>query len=131
MSIDPIARKLLPDTAEVVDGRLRIGGCDVIDIAKRFGTPVFIYDEEHLRTRCREAVAAFGEGVAYASKAFLSKAMARIVFEEGMYMDVATGGELHIALAAGVPGARLVFHGNNKSIDELAMAIDSSVGRIV
>lgn len=131
MSGDPIARKLLPDTAEVVDGRLRIGGCDVIDIAKRFGTPVFIYDEEHLRTRCREAVAAFGEGVAYASKAFLSKAMARIAFEEGMYIDVATGGELHIALAAGVPGARLVFHGNNKSIDELAMAIDSSVGRIV
>ncbi len=131
MPAEPIARDLLPDTTEVIDGRLRIGGCDVIEIAERYGTPVFIYDEAHLRARCREAVVAFGEGVAYASKAFLCKAMAKIAFEEGMHIDVATGGEMHIALAAGVPGEKLVFHGNNKSVVELAMAIDAGVGRIV
>jgi len=122
---------LLPDTAESVDGRLVIGGCDVIDVVEEFGTPVFIYDEEHLRRRCREAVAAFGEGVAYASKAFLCKAMAKVAHEAGMHIDVATSGEMHVALAAGVPGGRLVFHGNNKSSDELATAIDVGINRIV
>ncbi len=115
----------------MVDGRLTIGGCDVIDIADDFGTSVFIYDEEHLRNRCREAVAAFGEGVAYASKAFLCKAMVKIAHEAGMHIDVATGGEMHTALAAGVPGDRLVFHGNNKSAEELAMAVDAGISRIV
>ena len=131
MTADPIPWDLLPDTAEIVDGRLQVGGCDVIDVAERFGTPVFIYDEEHLVSRCAEAVAAFGDGVAYASKAFLCKAMARIAHDEGMHIDVATGGEMHIALAAGVPGDRLVFHGNNKSTDELAMAMDADISRIV
>jgi diaminopimelate decarboxylase len=122
---------VLPDTAEVVDGRLQIGGCDVIAAAEEFGTPVFIYDEEHLIASCEEAVAAFGEGVAYASKAFLCRAMAKIAHAAGMHIDVATGGEMHVALAAGVPGDRLVFHGNNKSSDELAMAIDVGISRIV
>jgi diaminopimelate decarboxylase len=122
---------VLPDTAEVVDGRLQIGGCDVIAVAEEFGTPVFIYDEEHLIASCEEAVAAFGEGVAYASKAFLCRAMAKIAHAAGMHIDVATGGEMHVALAAGVPGDRLVFHGNNKSSDELAMAIDVGISRIV
>jgi len=122
---------LLPDNSEVVDGRLRIGGCDLIDLAAEFGTPLFVYDEAHLRSRCREAVAAFGPHVAYASKAFLCKAMARLAHEEGMKIDVATGGELHVALAAGVPADRLVMHGNNKSMLELRMAIDNGVGRIV
>ena len=71
---------------------------------REFGTPLFVYDEAHLRARCREAVAAFGDGVAYATKAFLCLAMARLAHEEGMHLDVATGGELHVALAAGVPG---------------------------
>ena len=92
---------------------------------------VFVYDEAHLRTRCREAVAAFGDGVAYAAKAFLCTAMARLVHEEGMRIDVASGGELHVALAAGVPADRLVMHGNNKSDDELSRAHDAGVGRIV
>ncbi len=131
MTANPIPWDLLPDTARMVDGRLHIGGCDVIQVAERFGTPVFIYDEEHLRSRCREAVDAFGDGVAYASKAFLCRAMAKVAHEAGMDIDVATGGEMHIALAAGVPGGRLVFHGNNKSSDELAMAIDSGISRIV
>ena len=131
MTANPLPWELLPDTAEIVDGRLRIGGCDVIDVATQFGTPVFIYDEEHLRSRCAEAVSVFGDGVAYASKAFLCKAMARLAYEAGMHIDVATGGEMHIALAAGVPGEMLVLHGNNKSSEELEIAMDAGVSRIV
>ena len=127
----PIPRQLLPDNSSVVDERLQIAGCDVLDLAERFGTPLFVYDEEHLRARCREAVAAFGNGVAYATKSFLCSSMARLVNEEGMHLDVATGGELHVALAAGVPPDRLVLHGNNKSPVELTMALEAGVGRIV
>jgi diaminopimelate decarboxylase len=121
----------LPDSAEVVDGVLHIGGCNTLELAREFGTPVFVYDEQHLRDRCREAVEAFGDGVAYATKAFLCGAMARLAHEEGMHLDVATGGELHVALHAGVPAERLVLHGNNKSIAELRMAIEAGIGRIV
>jgi diaminopimelate decarboxylase len=99
-----------------------VGGVDLCSLAEAHGTPLFVYDEAHLRARCREAVAAWGDGVAYASKAFLCRAMAALAHEEGMCLDVATGGELHVALAAGVPGSRLVVHGNNKSLDELAAA---------
>jgi len=119
----PLPRSLLPDTASVDGrGRLSVGGLDVVELAEEHGTPVFVYDEAHLRARCREAVAAFGDGVAYGSKAFLCLAMARLVHEEGMHLDVATGGELHVALAAGVPPERIVHHGNNKSVDELRRA---------
>ena len=127
----PFPFRLLPDSAEVVDGRLRVGGCDLIELATEFGTPVFVYDEQHLRDRCREAVAVFGDGVAYATKAFLCGAMARLAHEEGMCLDVATGGEMHVALHAGVPADRLVFHGNNKSTAELRGAVEVGVGRIV
>lgn len=128
----PLARRLLPLTAAVSDeGRLSIGGCDVIDVAENLGTPVFVYDEDHLRARCREAVDSWGDGVAYASKAFLCRAMADLVHSEGMCIDVSTGGELHVALAAGVPADRLVLHGNNKSIIELTEAVEAGVGRIV
>ena len=127
----PFPFRLLPDSAEVVDGRLRVGDCDLIDLAAEFGTPLFVYDEDHLRARCREAVRVFGDGVAYATKAFLCGAMARLAHEEGMDLDVATGGELHVALHAGVPAERLVLHGNNKSMRELTMAVEAGVGRIV
>ena len=128
----PLPRHLLPDTATIgADGRLRIGGCDVLDLAERHGTPLFVYDEAHLRARCREAAAAFGDGVAYAAKAFLCLAMARLAHEEGLHLDVSTGGELHVALAAGVPADRLVLHGNNKSMAELRDARGIGVGRIV
>ena len=114
---------LLPDSAEVgADGWLHIGGCHLGALADEHGTPLFVYDEDHLRARCREAVAAFGDGVAYATKAFLCRAMAALAHEEGMHLDVATGGELHVARAAGVPAERLVLHGNNKSTDELRRA---------
>ena len=123
---------LLPLTASVgEDGRLSIGGVDVVDLAAKHGTPLFVYDELHLRERCREAVAAFGDGASYAGKAFLCKAMAALVAEEGMGIDVATGGELHVALAAGTDPGRIVLHGNNKSSAELSAAVDAGVGRIV
>ena len=112
-------------------GRLRIGGLDVLDLAEELGTPVFIYDEEHLRRRCRESRQAFGPRVAYASKAFLCRAMAALAHEEGCCVDVSTGGELAVALAAGVPAERLVLHGNNKSVAELEAALEAGVGRIV
>ncbi len=127
----PLPTRLLPDSAEVVDGVLHIGGCSVLDLAVEFGTPAFIYDEQHLRDRCREAVDAFGPGVAYATKAFLCGAMARLAYEEGMHLDVATGGELHVALSAGVPANKLVLHGNNKSLTELRMGVEAGVHRIV
>ncbi len=126
-----LARHLLPDSARVVGGRLEIGGCDLLELAEVHGTPVFVYDEQQLRERCRETVAAFGDGATYGSKAFLCRAMARLVVEEGMRIDVATGGELHVALAADVPGERIVLHGNNKSEAELGMALAAGIGRIV
>jgi diaminopimelate decarboxylase len=123
---------LLPDNSSTdAEGRLSVAGCDVVDLASEFGTPLFVYDEDHVRSRCREAVAAFPDGVAYATKAFLCTAMARLAVEEGMDLDVSTGGEVHIALAAGVPGERLIFHGSNKSTRELAAAVEEGVGRIV
>lgn len=128
----PIEQSLLPLTASVApSGHLELGGCDVLEIVEAFGTPVFIYDEAHLRARCAEAVRAFGDGVAYATKAFLCTAMAKLAVEEGMCLDVATGGELHTALTAGVPGERIVLHGNNKSDAELHAAFAAGVRRIV
>jgi diaminopimelate decarboxylase len=128
----PIARRLLPDTADTgSDGHLVVGGVDLVALAHERGTPLFVYDETHLRAQCRKAVAAWGDGVAYATKAFLCKAMARLAHEEGMCLDVSTMGELGVALASGVPAARLVLHGNNKSEAELAAALDCGVGRIV
>lgn len=130
MSVLPAS--LLPDTATIgVDGSLSVGGCDVADLAEQFGTPLFVYDEAQLRAQCREAVAAFPDGAAYATKAFICGAMARLAHEEGMDLDVSTGGEIHVALSAGVPANRLIFHGNNKSARELQMAIEAGVGRIV
>jgi diaminopimelate decarboxylase len=128
----PLERHLLPRSAEVDEkGHLSVGGIDLLELAEEFGTPLFVYDEEHLRHACREAVDAWGDGVAYATKAFLCRAMAGLAHEEGLHLDVASGGELHVALSAGVPPERLVMHGNNKSTDELAVALEQRVGRIV
>ncbi len=128
-----IAKHLLPDTAvENKLGCLEIGGCDLIELAEKFGTPVFVYDEIHLRARCREAIEVFGRHqVVYATKAFLCGAMARLAHEEGLLLDVATGGELFVVLHAGVPGSACVLHGNNKSLEELKMALDAKVHHIV
>ena len=139
----PIPLRLLPDTAEVsAQGHLHIGGCNLVDLAAEFGTPLFVYDEAHLRARCGEAVSAFDGGAAYAAKAFLCAAMARLAISEGMDIDVASGGELQTVLrafegdaadAAPVGGVaqRIVLHGNNKSAAELELARHAGIGRIV
>ncbi|MGH9023079.1 MAG: diaminopimelate decarboxylase, partial [Acidimicrobiia bacterium] len=130
----PVSPHLLPATARLVGGagRLSIGGCDLEELADELGTPLFVYDEAHLRNTCREYRKFFAEGsVAYAGKAFLCRAMARLVAEEGLHLDVATGGELYVALTAGFPAERLILHGNNKSVDELEAALLAGVGRIV
>ncbi len=125
--------RLLPDTSSVLpDGSLAIGGCSVEEIAAQYGTPVFVYDEEHLRARCREAVGTFGPGRAvYATKAFLCGAMARLAYDEGMLLDVASGGELYVARHAGVPADALTLHGNNKSMAELRLALTEGVRHVV
>lgn len=129
--MNPLPSYLLPDTADTRDDVLHLGGVNLLDIAAEFGTPVFVYDEAHLEARCAEAVAAFPGGVAFASKAFLCKAMAKIATQAGMKIDVASGGEIHVAVSAGVSPKNLVFHGNNKSHAELATAIEIGVGTIV
>ena len=130
--MSPLPFSLLPESASIeADGHLAIGGLRVVDLATEFGTPLFVYDEAHLRARCAEAVATFGPGVAFASKAFLCVAMARLANDAGMCLDVASGGELAVAVAAGVPAAQIVVHGNNKSVDELRAAMTVGVGRIV
>lgn len=131
--MSPIPHYLLPDTADVDgDGELLVGGIRLTALAEEFGTPLFVYDESHLRAHARRAVSAFGRGnVIYATKAFLCRAMARLAYEEGLRLDVATSGEMHVAIAAGVAAEDLVFHGNNKSEAELHMALAARVGRVV
>jgi diaminopimelate decarboxylase len=130
---DPIDRGLLPDTTVVdPDGGTSIGGCDLDALARQFGTPLLVIDEEHVRARCQEWVGAIAtDDVAYGSKAFLCVAMARLVEEEGLRLDVASAGELHVALTAGFPPERIVFHGNNKRHVDLRKALREGVGRIV
>ena len=127
-----ISRALLPDNTSVADdGMAMFGGVRVDDLVAQFGTPLFVYDEDHIRRRCQEAVKAFPDGVSYASKAFLCKAIAKLVHEEGMGLDVATIGEAYIALQSGVPASDLTLHGNNKSMEELRYAVDNGIGKVV
>jgi diaminopimelate decarboxylase len=122
-----------PRTAtRTADGVLELGGVDVRDLAAEFGTPAYVLDEDDFRGRCREWRDAFaGADVYYAGKAFLCTAIARWVAEEGLSLDVCTGGELAVALKAGFPTERLAFHGNNKSVGELERAVAVGVGRVV
>lgn len=117
-------------------GNLEIGGCDTVDLAQEFGTPLYIIDEGLVRTRCREYKEALRtiypkSDVAYASKAFLCTSMARLMDDEGFSLDVVSGGELYTALRAMFPPERIYFHGNNKTMDEMEMAIRARVGRFV
>src|SRR5436190_5143694 len=118
-------------------GHLEMGGCDTVELAREFGTPLYIVDEATIRQNCREYLRAFSErypagvDVYYAGKAFLCLAMCRIIAEEGLKLDVASAGELYTALKAGFPPDRIALHGNNKSLEELKMAVESGVGRIV
>ncbi len=131
MSAEPLLTSLLPDTAQITEGDVTIGGVSLHDLASTYGTPLFVYDEATLRSRCREAASVFDDGVAFASKSFLCGAMARVAFEEGLCIDVATGGELDLVLRSGVPANRIIMHGNNKSHDELERCVASGVHRLV
>lgn len=113
-------------------GEVTVGEVGVHDIACQHGTPAYVLDEADFRARCREFRDAFrGAVVHYAGKAFLCKAIVRMVAEEGLSLDVCSGGELAVALAAGMPAARIGLHGNNKSLAELTRALDVGVGRII
>ena len=119
------------------EGHLTIGGCDTVELAQKFDTPAYIYDEAQIRTNCRDFTGSIksnygGNGmVIYASKAFCCKEICRICAEEGMGLDVVSGGELFTALSADFPAEKIYFHGNNKTAAELKMAVDSHVGKIV
>ncbi|MEU8073506.1 MULTISPECIES: diaminopimelate decarboxylase [unclassified Micromonospora] len=113
-------------------GALTVAGVDAGDLAAEYGTPAYVLDEDDLRERCREFRAAFPDAdVYYAGKAFLCRAVVRMIAEEGLFLDVCTGGELATALSAGMEPARIGFHGNNKSVAELTRAVDAGVGRII
>lgn len=126
-------QKVLPQTARVGStGALEIGGCDAIQLAAEFGTPLYVVDLAEVRDRLRRYRDAFGPGnVYYASKVFLTKSFANIVAEEGVCIECVAGGELYVALAAGFPAERIAVHGNNKSRSELVHALEAGVGRIV
>ena len=128
---------LLPETAGV-NGKdhLVVGGCDVVDLAAEFGTPLYVFDEVALRSKCAEFKAEFGSRypdtmVIYACKAFINQALALIFKEEGLGLDVVSAGELAIARSVAFPMEKVYFHGNNKTPDELRLALEWGVGRVV
>ena len=135
--VDPALRPVLPITAAVnAAGHLTIGGCDTAELAERYGTPLYVFDEADLRAKCQEFVREFGSrlprvGVLYASKAYIGKALAALIADEGLGLDVVAGGEIALARAAEFPMERTYFHGNNKSREELSEALSAGVGRIV
>ena len=130
-------RPLFPFTADVnPQDHLTIGGCDAVDLAGEFGTPLLVFDEVTLRGMCRDFVDSFrnryaDSQVLYASKAFVNAGIARVMDEEGLGLDVVSGGELAVAVAASVDLGRVYFHGNNKTPDELEYALDVGCGRVV
>ncbi len=130
--------ELFPAGSYVDDGgRLWLGGCLASSLAEEFGTPLYVFDEAALRGGCREYSEQLSEHypadsrVAYASKACLNVALAQLFAQEGLDLDVVSGGELYVALQAGFPAERIHFHGNNKRAVDLNSALDASVGRIV
>jgi len=128
---------LFPFTAEVNrQGHLIIGGCDTVELATEFGTPLYLFDELGLRSKCLEFKTEFSQrytntAVIYAAKAFINKALALIFKEEELGLDVVSAGELSIAQSVGFPLDRVYFHGNNKSAEEIRLALEWQVGRIV
>ncbi|MBM4446845.1 MAG: diaminopimelate decarboxylase [Chloroflexi bacterium] len=128
---------LFPLTKEVDNhGHLHIGGCDCVELAKKFGTPLYVFDEATLRSKCQEFKAEFTKRysntlVIYASKAFLNRAIAIIFKEEDLGLDVVSGGEMSVAQSIDFPPEKVYFHGNNKTGDELKLALDWGIGRIV
>lgn len=126
-------QQILPDTARITgEGHLEVGGCNAVVLAERFGTPLLVFDRATFESRAKAYVTAVpAERVFYAGKAFCCVAICQLADRLGLGLDVCTGGELATAVAAGFPPERIVFHGNNKSPEELAMASKHGVGRIV
>jgi diaminopimelate decarboxylase len=131
--LNALHEEIWPRGARRAGGVLTLGGVDVRDLAAEFGTPLYVCDEEDVRSRCHDYLEAFGpdDRVFYAAKAFCSRAVLRWVSGEGLGVDVCTGGELEVALSAGVPPAQVTLHGNNKTLDELSRAVSAGVGHIV
>jgi diaminopimelate decarboxylase len=135
--IDAALRPVLPLTAAVnAAGHLTIGGVDAVELAREFGTPLYVFDEADLRDRCREFVREFSSrlpdvAVLYASKAYVGKALARLIADEGLGLDVVSGGEIAMARTSEFPMERAYFHGNNKGRAELQEALAAGVGRVV
>lgn len=128
--------ELFPITTQVKNDRLVVGGCDIVSLASEFGTPLYIYDEATIRGKCREYRAEFADRypnslIVYACKAFINRALARLFNEEGLGLDVVSGGELAVVQSIQFPADKIYFNGNNKSAQELEMALDVGVGRIV
>lgn len=128
--------KLQPDMTIGPEGNLWFGGCNLVDLATDFGTPLYVVNESIIRHNCSrylQAAAKYQENfsVAYASKAFLCQAMCRIIAEAGLELDVVSLGELYTALSSNFPADRIIFHGVNRSRQELKVAIKHGVGRIV
>ena len=126
----------LQGTMEIKDNVLHIGGVNTLDLVKKYQTPLYVFDEELIRSKCREYIKSFkvkenGNKVAYAGKAFLTKYMCKLVCEEGLCLDVVSGGELYTAYKAGMPMENILFHGNNKTVDEVKLGIELGVGRFV
>jgi diaminopimelate decarboxylase len=124
------------NTACEKDRHFRFGGCDTVDLAKKYGTPLYVISEEHINQRCKEIREDFlyhyeGTRAVYASKAFLTIKMCKIIEREGLGLDVVSGGELFTAIKADFPMENIIFHGNNKSLEELNLAVKHDVGRIV
>ena len=130
-------QSVFPDTAEInADGHLVIGGCSALDLAEEYGTPVYVLDEATIRAKCRAFVSEFGKRVpgakvAYACKAFINPALARVLAEEGLGFDVVSGGELATIASTGSGLDDVYFHGNNKTPQELEEAINQSIGWVV
>lgn len=128
---------VLPVTAKTNQlNHLEIGGCDTVDLVNEFGTPLFVLDKETIVSRCRRYMTSFSKGpvgmeIIYAAKAFMSLAFCQIIEREGLSIDVSSGGELFMALRAGFPADRIYMHGNNKTPEELIMALENKVGTIV
>ncbi len=131
MDRSPVDLSLLPRTAQARSDGTAVGGVDLVQAATEFGTPLFVYDFEQMAENFAEAVDVFGPGVAYATKAFLCKAVAKLAYQQGMSLDVSTAGEYHVARAAGVPSSKLVVHGNNKSDAEVERAVSEGVQWLV
>lgn len=126
----------LQGTMQINDqGRLVIGGCDAVELAREFGTPLYVLDEDHFRSNCRDYYRAFTDKyeaeVIYASKTLFGLAVCQMVKEEGLGLDIVSGGELYTAAKVGFPMNKVYFHGNNKSPEELAMALQLKVGRFM